>query len=72
MNYLERIMIEKNISQTELHRRSGVSQSHISGLIRGEKQATIPVAQKIASALDVTVGELLGEPIRKNSPLVLN
>lgn len=48
-------------SQSELARRSGVSQTYISELEAGKKQPTVPIVRRLAAALGVTVGDLIGE-----------
>lgn len=46
-------------SQTELARRSGLSQGHISELERGDKQARPATIMKLATALAVPMPTLL-------------
>lgn len=58
---LQEIMAKEHISQNQLSKRSGVSQSFISAMLAGDKQPTITVAKKLARALDVTLDELVGE-----------
>lgn len=56
---LKKIRLEQNISQLELAKRSGVHRTQIN---RYESGVNIPSArnlQKLASALNVPVGELL-------------
>jgi transcriptional regulator with XRE-family HTH domain len=55
---------------------SGVSRSMLSQIERGNANPTLAVACKIASAFDISIGELIGEPwsgssikvIRRNDP----
>lgn len=49
----------KRWSQKQLSIRSGVSQTYISELEADKKQPTIPVAQKLARALGISLAELL-------------
>lgn len=49
----------KRWSQKQLSTRSGVSQTYISELEADKKQPTIPVAQKLALALGISLAELL-------------
>ncbi|WP_240414982.1 helix-turn-helix domain-containing protein [Paenibacillus periandrae] len=51
----------KQWSQMELARRSGVSQSFINSLETGAKDATSKTLRKLADALEVSISELLGE-----------
>jgi transcriptional regulator with XRE-family HTH domain len=49
----------KRWSQKQLSTQSGVSQTYISELEADKKQPTIPVAQKLALALGISLAELL-------------
>ncbi len=50
---------EKGLSQIELAKRSGVSQAFISQIEKGEKVPTVFIAKKLATALDITVDEMI-------------
>lgn len=52
---------EKGWSQKELSDKAGVSQTYISELEAGKKQPTVLIAQKLATALGITLSELLNE-----------
>ena len=55
--------VARGWSQSELARRSGVSQTFISSLEGGRRQgAEVNVAAALARALGVTVDELVREP----------
>lgn len=58
---LKEIRSARGWSQARLAELSGVSQAYISELEAGEKQPTLPVIQKLAAALGVSLAELLGE-----------
>lgn len=59
---VKRLREEKNLSQSELARLSGVSQSYISELEDGKaKNPSIKTLGKIAEALGVTVTAILEE-----------
>ncbi|GAW28959.1 helix-turn-helix domain-containing protein [Carboxydocella sp. ULO1] len=47
------------LSQARLAELSGVSQAYISELEAGSKQPTLTILDKLASALGVTVAELI-------------
>ena len=47
-----------SLSQRELAKLSGVSQTHITNLENGTRVPTITTARKIASALNTTVDDL--------------
>ena len=51
-------MKEKNISQYELQKRTGLSLSTIRGLQRGQLDSRLYTWQRIAKALDVETGKL--------------
>ena len=51
----------KNISQSKLAKDSGVSQAQISRLLSGEQHPGLLTLTKLATALGVTIPELLGE-----------
>lgn len=59
---LQKLMDEAKLSQNELARRSGVQQTAISKYVRGKAQPGSEAVKKLAKALKVTAGELLGEP----------
>ncbi len=61
MNKIKKLRLEKEWSQLELSKRSGVSQSHIHYLESGNKQPTITTLRKLADALGVSVADLLDE-----------
>jgi transcriptional regulator with XRE-family HTH domain len=51
----------KGWSQQKLSEKSGVSQTYISELEADKKHPTVLIVQKLASALDVALSELLNE-----------
>ena len=53
--------IERDLSQNELSRLSGVSKPMISSIECDKRIPTVVIAQKIAKALRCTVDELLKE-----------
>jgi len=58
---LKKIREACQMTQTELAGLSGVSQTYISKLEAKERQPTLPIIQKLAAALGVSLAELLGE-----------
>ena len=56
---LKQLRMSKNWSQTRLAKESGVSQTYISELEAGKSVPTVPIALKLASALDVSISRLL-------------
>lgn len=59
MQDIQKLLDAKGWSQMELARQSGVSQGHISSIIRGEKQPTVTIIEKLATAFGMRPGELL-------------
>lgn len=60
---LKELRNEKGLTQQELAHKSGVVQSHISMLERGERgsRLSVTVAVKLADSLGVSVQELMEE-----------
>ena len=61
MKNLKPIMDKQDITGYELAKRTNVSTSHISDIINGKKQPTLPIAKRIADALGVTIDELIDD-----------
>jgi phage repressor protein C with HTH and peptisase S24 domain len=57
--HVERILEEKKINQEDLAKKMGVKQATVSQYISGNP--TLGTLRKMATALDVSVGDLLGE-----------
>lgn len=58
---LRRLRLEKNLTQMELGRLTDVSQVYIGRLEKGASQPTADLIKRLAQALDVTAGYLLGD-----------
>lgn len=56
--FIKEKRIERNMTQKQLSKLSGVSESYIGDLERGEKEPTISVLCRIAKALKVKTEEL--------------
>lgn len=56
--FVREIRENKNLSQDELAKLSGVSASHIGFIENGERQPTLLVMCKLAKALKVQITEL--------------
>lgn len=61
MQNLNCLRTRQKLSQAELSRRSGVSQTYISELEAHKKQPTYPILKKLAAALGVSITELIAE-----------
>ena len=63
LNYtkLKAIMDSRSVSQAELAEAVGVSEAAVSYFLRGLKQPSLLVAQRMAEYLGTTVDELLAE-----------
>ena len=55
---IKEIRTEKGLTQKELSKLSGVSESYIGDLERNEKEPTISILCRIAKALEVDIKEL--------------
>lgn len=64
LNYqkLKHLMESRSVTQAELAEEVGVSEAAISYILRGLKQPSLAVAQRMAEFLGVTVDELLTDP----------
>ena len=65
MEKLKELRKERNWSQMELSRRSGVSQSFINYLEAGEKQPTLTTLNKLAKAFGVPISDLIDDDAPK-------
>lgn len=64
MEKLREMRIEKKLTQTELSKRSGVSQPYINELENGKKiNPSIIILGRLASALGAKVSELLDDEV---------
>ena len=57
---LQRLRREAGLSQEELADRSRVHQTYISGVERGVRNPTVLVLQRIAQALELDIGDIVG------------
>jgi transcriptional regulator with XRE-family HTH domain len=62
---LQSLMAERGLSQNQLARDSGVTQSTISRILAEANEPTFPVAAQIASALGVSLDAFAGKKIQK-------
>ena len=62
MKNLKQVRQSKGLCLREVAKKSGVSLSYISEIECGKKNPTVPVALKLADALDVSILELIGDP----------
>ena len=61
------LMAENNISQKELARMSGISESSISRYLSGELEPRMDILSNISRALGTTVSYLMGEEDAKET-----
>lgn len=59
---LRRLMEQRGWSQPELSRRSGVSQTYIGKILRGESVPTVDKVEALAAAFKLDALELMREP----------
>lgn len=64
---LATIRFLSGFTQTDLARRSGVRQTHISGLEAGKTGASGQTVRQLAKALNVPVGAILSAPANGDS-----
>ena len=57
---LKRLRAEREMSQAALAEKSGVSREYIARLELGQQDPTLGTLTKLARALKVTLGELVG------------
>ena len=58
---LERIRVDRGLTQTDLAEILGTKQPSISRLLRGEEDVTLSRAEKIAKSLGLTLADLVLE-----------
>ena len=56
---LKRIRTEKNLSQGDIHRKTGFDRAYISGIESGRRNPTLTNIEKLAEALGVSADKLL-------------
>jgi transcriptional regulator with XRE-family HTH domain len=57
---LRRLRTERGWSQEDFADRAGIHRTYVSGIERGERNPTITVVERLAKAMGVDAGELLG------------
>lgn len=58
---VQRLRREKGWSQEELADQAGLHRTYVSGVERGIRNPTITIVEKLALALGVSAGSLVGE-----------
>lgn len=61
LNRIKVILVEKDISQTELAKRIGKSFSSVNAYCCNRQQPTLSVLEDIAKALNVSIKDLINE-----------
>ena len=61
MNYLKQKLIEKHITQSELARRTGVTEATISRYLNKKRKMNLQIIYQIAIVLDISLEELVKE-----------
>lgn len=56
---LRRLRVSKGLSQERLAYDSGMDRSYVSGIERGVENPTIDVLDRLATVLEISIGELL-------------
>ena len=68
---LARLRQQLGLSLDELSRRAGVSKSMLSQIERAQANPSVAVVWRLANALGVGLGELLGQPAQRATPAVV-
>ena len=63
---LNALMDSQCISATALARKSGVSQTMISAILRGERNPTVATLSMLCDALGIPLADFFSEPISPN------
>ncbi len=58
---IKRLRAEQGLTQEALAKKTGLTRVHLARLESGNHDPTLGTLQKLAKALKVTVGELVGE-----------
>jgi len=61
MNYLKKLLLDKDISQEKLANIFGISRPTVAKIINGQKEMTLSELRKLAEVLGVSIDEVLGE-----------
>lgn len=65
MNYLKQKLIEKHITQSELARRTGVTEATISRYLNKKRKMNLQIIYQIAIVLDISLEELVKEMLEQ-------
>ena len=60
--------MEQGYSQEKLSFRSGLHQTYISSIERGERNITLDTASRVSKALGTTLSDMISEIERKDDP----
>ena len=63
-NYLKEYFKKKNISQYEIERKTGISQSKVNLSLNGKRKLTAEELIKIAMAFDIDLNEIKKQVIK--------
>lgn len=59
---MRRLRVDKGISQQELASAAGIDRTYVSRLERVMENPSVGILEKVATTLDVHIGELFAEP----------
>ena len=60
-NELRKLLIDRGIKQTWLANRAGITDTALSEIVTGKRTPTLPVAKRIARALEMRVEDIWPE-----------
>jgi transcriptional regulator with XRE-family HTH domain len=62
---LEKHLKKKNMTQKELAKKIGCSETHLSQVLNGSKRPSMGLLEKAAVELDTSIAELLKDPFKE-------
>lgn len=65
---LRRLRLARGISQEELAFQAGIDRTYMSGLERGVRNPTVLVLDRLAQALNVTIGDIVAAALERGTP----
>ena len=57
-------MLKSGLTQREFARRLGVSEGHVSNVVRGKRRPSLALVLRISELTGIDVGQIVGGPAR--------
>ena len=67
---IKQLRIQRGLTQEELAARVGKGKSYICNIEKGTRKTTLSCVPPLAEALNVPIGELMGDDIEPSSPFL--